>query len=140
MRDMIEPCRHAVERTMRFEMIELHSLGIEKPLERSNLVDDAIGQLVTAHLHLAAAEALQIRQRGVRADLDAMFLGTAYRLAHVIVVGSMKAAGDVRDRDIGHEAFVVAQSVKAETLAHVTIDLHRHRILLSALTKASPNP
>ena len=51
----------------------------------------------------------------MRADIDAMLLGQPHRLAHVIEVGGVKAAGDVGDRDERHDAFVVTHPVEAES-------------------------
>src|SRR5215468_2057627 len=56
------------------------------------------------------------------ADLDAMLLGELHGLAHVIEVGGMEAASDVRRVDKGHQAFVVAHPVESEGLAHVAIN------------------
>jgi hypothetical protein len=37
----------------------------------------------------------------------------------------MEAAGDVGDRDVGHQAYVVADFVKTEALTHVAVDRDR---------------
>jgi hypothetical protein len=64
----------------------------------------------------------------VRADLDAELLGELHGLAHVIEVGGMKAARDVRDVDMGHQCLVVAHFVEAVGLAHVAVD-HDHLLI-----------
>jgi hypothetical protein len=62
---------------VRLDVVERHALGVEEALQRADLVDDAVGQFLAADLHLAAAEALQVGQRRMRADLDAMRLASA---------------------------------------------------------------
>ena len=58
MRDLLLPRGHAVEAAVRLDVVERHALGLEKPAQRADLVDHAVGHLVAAHLHLAPAEAL----------------------------------------------------------------------------------
>jgi hypothetical protein len=111
---------------MRLDVVELHALRIEEALERADLIDDAVGELVAVHLHLAPAEALQVGQRRMRADLDVMRLGQLHGLVHHIRVRGMKAAGHIGDADIGHDAGIVAHAVKPEGLAHVAIDRQSH--------------
>src|SRR5450755_5029630 len=57
------------------------------------------------------------------ADLDAMLLGQAHGLAHVVEVGAMESAGYVGDVDQGHQAFIVAHLVEAEGFSHVAVDV-----------------
>ena len=78
-------------------------LRLEEALERADLIDDAVGQFLARDLHLAAAEALEIGQRGMRADLDAVLLGELHGRAHVVEVGAMEAAGDIGDIDERHQ-------------------------------------
>ena len=99
-----------------------HAFALEKALERADLIDDAVGQLFGPHLHLAPAEALQVRQRGMGADLDIMLLRQPHGLRHHRRVGGMEAAGDVGDGNVRHQPFVVTHFVEAEALAHVAID------------------
>ena len=113
---------HAIEGAMRLDVVERHALGLEKALERADLIDQAIRHFLAADLHLAATETLQIRQGGMRANRDAMRLGEPHRRPHVIEVRSVKSAGDIGDVDEGHQAGVVAHFVEPERLAHVAID------------------
>ncbi len=115
---------------MRLDVVERQALDVEEGLEGADLIDQAGRQLVAAHLHLAAAEALQVGQRRMRADLDAMGLGQLDGLEHHAGVGAVEAAGDIGERDVGHDALVVAQLVEAEALAHVAIDRQAHIVLL----------
>ena len=46
----------------------------------------------------------------------------SHRMRHHCGIGGVKAAGHVGDRDMGHHAFIVANFVKAEALAHVAVD------------------
>ena len=124
---VLDPRRHPVQGAVRLDVVERHALRVEKPLQRADLVDEAIGQFLAADLHFAAAEALQVRQRRMRADLDAMGLGEPDRRAHVVEVGGMEAAGDIGDVDVRHQAGVVAQTVEPEGLAHVAVDRRHSR-------------
>src|SRR3954451_5018533 len=58
----------------------------------------------------------------MRANLDAMLLGEAHGLTHVIEVRAMEAASHVGDVDLWHQAFVITHPVEAEGLAHIAID------------------
>jgi hypothetical protein len=57
---------------MRLDMVQRHALGVQEPLQGADLIDDAVGQLFAANLHLAPTEALQVWKRGMCSDLDAM--------------------------------------------------------------------
>ena len=120
--------RHAVERAVRLQMAERHSLEFQKCDERTDLVENDVGQLVTLDLHLASTEPGQIGQRDMRTHLDPVLLGQGDRLSHVVGVGAVKAAGHVGLGNEGHDACVVAHPVKAKALAHVTVDVHPHGV------------
>ena len=122
---------------MRLDVVELHALDVEEGLERADLVDQAVRQLLAAHLHLAPAEALQVGQRRVGADLHAMRLGQADGLAHHAGIRAVKAAGHIGHGDVGHDALVVAQLIEAEALAHVAIDCQSHIVFLSLVVEVS---
>ena len=119
--------RHAVEHAVRLDVVEGHALGLEEASKRPDLVDQKVGELGPRDLHLAPPEALQVGKRRVRADLDPVLLGEAHGLVHHHGIRRVEAAGDVRDRDVGHDPLVVAHLVEAEALAHVAVDRHCHR-------------
>jgi hypothetical protein len=96
------------------------AIGLEKALQRADLVDDAVGEFVPADLHLAPAEALEIGERGVRPHLHAMLFRKLHGGAHVVEVRGVEAAGHVCHVDQRHQAGIVAHLVEAERLAHVT--------------------
>src|SRR5947209_4948022 len=54
--------RHSVQRAVRLDVMKRHSLRVKKALERTDLVDEAVRQLVAADLHLTTAEPLSIGQ------------------------------------------------------------------------------
>ena len=120
--DRFVPRRHAVERAMGLNVIERHILGFQEALERTHLVNDAIGQFVTRHFHFATAEALKIGERRMGANRDLMLLGQLDRFAHVVEIRCMESARHVCDRNERHQPFVVADPVEAERLAHIAID------------------
>ena len=129
MGDVLDPRRHPIERTMGLDVIQEHALRLEETLQSADLIDDAIGQFFAADLHLAPAEALEIGQGGMRADLDAVPLGALHGLAHVVEVGGMEAAGDIGNRDQRHDRVVIAHLIEAKAFAHVTVD-QRHFVTL----------
>jgi N-acetylmuramoyl-L-alanine amidase len=92
------------------------------------LVDNAIGEFLARHLHFATAKALQVGQRRVRPDLDALLLREPNGPAHVVEVGGVEAAGDVGHRNQRHQRFIVSHPVEAEGLTHIAID-RRHALL-----------
>src|SRR5205085_2853266 len=94
-RYFLAPRRHAVKRAMRLDMIQLHALGLEEALERADLIDEAVGELLAGDFHLAAAEALEIRQGRMGSDLDAVLASEPNGSAHVVEIRGVKAAGDV---------------------------------------------
>jgi hypothetical protein len=107
---------------MRLDVVELHALALKKAFERADLIDDTVGQFFRAHLHLAPAETLQVGQGGMGANLDTMLLRQPHGLRHHRRIGGVEAAGDVGDRNVRHEPFVVAHLVEAEAFTHVAID------------------
>ena len=125
LRDVLVARGHAVEGTVRLDVIERQAFGIQECLERTDLIKQAVRQLLAVDLHLPPSEALQVRQGRMSADLDAELLGELYRLAHVIEVGRMEAASHVGDIDVRHQSLVVTHLVEAIGLAHVAID-HDH--------------
>src|ERR1700722_6570040 len=110
---------------MRLDVVEGHILSFKKSFQGADLVDEAVRELLAPDLHLAAPEALSVRKRRVRADLDAVSLSQLHRGAHVIEIGSVEPTGDVGDMDGRHNAAVVAQAPDALTLAHVAVQ-ERH--------------
>jgi UPF0271 protein len=52
--------------------------------------------------------------------------GQLYGAAHHHRIGGVETAGDIGDRNEGHDAFVVAHLVEAVGLAHVAVDFPRH--------------
>ena len=111
--------------------LSAHALGLEESPQRADLVDQNIGQLGAGNSHLAPPEALEVGEGRMRADLDLVLLGEAHGLVHHHRVRGMEAAGDIRDRDVRHDAVVVAHFVEAEALAHIAVDRHCHRELPS---------
>ena len=48
LRHLFRPRRHAVERAVRLDVVERHAFGLEKALQRADLIDDAVGQFFAA--------------------------------------------------------------------------------------------
>ena len=127
--DMLHPRRHAVKRSMGLDVVERHAFGLEKTGERADLINKAIGHLFPRHFHFPPAEPLQIGQRRMGADLYAVLLGEPNGLAHMVEVGSVKAACDIGYGNKGHKPRVIAHAVKPEGLTHVAIQSNRHDLL-----------
>ena len=119
---------HAVERAVRLYVVERHTLGFEEALERADLVDETIGELIASNLHFSPPKPLTVRQRWMRSDFNVVLLGELHRRAHVIEVGGVEATCDIGDVDRGHDALVVAEAPDAETLAHVAIQEGHQRL------------
>src|SRR3954471_10968781 len=109
-------------------------------LHRTRLVDDEVVHLLRRDPHHPAAKALQVRQRRMRADRDAMIDREAHGLADRPRITAMEAAGDVGRADVRHHLGVGAHLPRAVALAHVAVEvdaLHEFRtsygILLAIL-------
>ena len=111
---------------MRLDVVEGRAGRLQEALERADLVDQEVAQLLALHLHLAAAEALAVGERRVRADLHAVRQREADGRVHDRRVRRMKAAGDIGDADEGHDPLIVAEGVEAVPLADVAVDGDRH--------------
>jgi hypothetical protein len=59
--DLFVAGRHAIERTVWFDVVERHALGIEKRLQGADLICHQIGHFRRRNHHGPAAEALEIR-------------------------------------------------------------------------------
>src|ERR1700722_13857397 len=119
---------------MRFDVVEGHILSLKKSFKGADLVEEAVRELLAPDLHLAAPEALSVRKRRVRADLDAVSLSQLHRGPHVIEVGSVEPTGDVGDMDGRHDVAVITQATDAVTLAHVAVQKRHRRLLAIPLT------
>jgi hypothetical protein len=124
---------------VRLDVVECHAFDLEEGSQRADLVDQEIAELGTGDPHLAPAEALQVGQGGVGTDLDPVLLGETHGLVHHHRVRGVEATGDVGDRDVRHDPFVVAHLVEAEALAHVAVDRHCHRELPSQMVSWVPS-
>ena len=61
-RDVFVTRRHAIERAVRLDVVERDALGIEKSLQRADLIGDEIRHFRRCNDHRPAAEALQVGQ------------------------------------------------------------------------------
>ena len=112
---------HAVERSMGLDVVERHAFRLQKSLQGADLIDQTVGQLLAADFHFAAAETLQIWQRGMRADRHPVGFCESDRRAHVVEVRGVKSTGHVGYVDQRHQMGVVAHPVETEGLAHVAV-------------------
>src|ERR1700738_4558046 len=109
---------------MRFDMIELYTLGVEKRHQRTDLIEYAIGELSTRYRHLSSPKSLQVRQRRVGADRDTGFFSELDGPAHVIEIRPVKAARDIVDVNDAHQPLIRAELIDSKTLSHIAIKGH----------------
>lgn len=103
---VIVATHHAIQRSVRLHVVEWDALAVQEPAQSSHLVDGHGRQLVRLQLHFASAEALQIGQARVRADLDAVRLAEPHSLHHDERVAGVEPTGDVGLGDEGKEFFI----------------------------------
>src|SRR3990170_4580016 len=114
---------HRVECAVRLDVAEPQPRGAGEALERADLVEDVILQLVRGDLQAPAPEPEDVRQGGVRADLDAGLRRQLDRPTHHVRVAGVEPARDVDGRDVAHQLGVVSEPPRSEALAHVAIDV-----------------
>jgi len=107
---------------VRLDVVQRDALRLEETLERADLVNQAIGQFFPTDFHFAPAESLQIGQRGMGADRNAVLFRQPDRRAHMIEIRGVEAARHVGNIDHRHQGGVVAHAVETERLAHIAID------------------
>jgi hypothetical protein len=118
---------HVVERAVRLHVRERRPLGAGHAADRRHLVQYHVVDLVAAHVHVAAPEAHEVRQPGMRADRDPVAHRLPDGVRHRRRVARVEAAGDVRRRHVRQHRRVVAHAPGAEALAHVAVEVHaRH--------------
>jgi len=107
----------------RADLIVTASRGTRERLNRTRLVHDEVVHLLRRDLHHAATKALQVRQRRMRADRDAVVEREAHRFPDRRGIAAVEAAGDVRRADVRHDLGVGAHLPGAVALAHVAVDV-----------------
>ena len=120
--------RHAVQRAMRLDVAERHTLAEQDAGQRTDLVPHHGQQFIGRDAHLTPAEALEIGQRRMGAYVHAVLLGQQHRRAHDARIRGVEAARDVGHRDVLHECRVVAEAVDTKAFAHVGIDRYQPMI------------
>jgi len=118
--------RHVEERAVRLDVLHRDAFGRRDAGDRCNLIEDEVLGLPRRHVHLAPAEADEIREPGMRADGDAVRFGGANRVAQDRRIAAVKPRRDIRGRDRFHEAGVVADLVGAEGFADVRVHVYSH--------------
>ena len=67
---------HAIKRAVRLDVVERHALGFEERLERADLVDQTVGELIASDLHLPPPEPLRSGSDGCAPTLTPCFLAS----------------------------------------------------------------
>ena len=104
--DGIVPTHHTIQHAMRLDMIQWHSLSVEKALECPNLVYGDRGKFFRLELHFTTAETLEVRESRMCADSDVMRFAAADGGLHDEWVARVEAAGNVGLGDVREEFFV----------------------------------
>src|SRR3974377_759164 len=86
---------HAIQRTVRFNVIEGHIFCLQQRHESPGLVRYQIGHFLWRDRHGAAAEALQIRQRRMSADFHPVPFRQLHRGTHDAWITDRKATSDI---------------------------------------------
>ncbi len=90
-------------------------------VERADLVQDVVGEVVGGVVDAAAAEAGQVAVADLGSDADVPGHRRLADPAHDGRVAGVEAAGDVGTGDQGQERFVVAEGPAAESLAQICV-------------------
>src|SRR3990172_12890407 len=115
---------HVIERSMRFDMLEIQPGGAAKLAQRADLVAEIISYLVRSHGHRAPPEPHEVWKRGMGADRHAMSGRGRHNLSHDMRITGVKPAGDVRRGDKREDRFIGPHLPRAEAFAHVTIQIN----------------
>ena len=94
-------------------------------VQRAHLIQHVMRQVLGRGGNVAAAEALQVAEPGMRPDADAARRGFPHRAVHQARVAGVEARGDVGGADQRQQRLVagLANGPSAETLAHVAVDI-----------------
>src|SRR4051812_1616160 len=104
-------------------MPQPHALRRDERLQRADLIDDEVVRLLRRELHRPATETDEVGQAWMRADGHPSFGGQSHCPPHRSGITGVKAAGDARGADVLEYLSVVANLVRAETLADVAIEV-----------------
>ncbi len=119
---------HVVERAVRLHVMQSHALGAGERFERTGLIEHEVVALLRGNLHRPAPESLQIGQRHMRADRNAVADSERNGAAQRRWVAGVEPARDVRRGHERHQCAIVAHGPSAVALAHVAVEVNRpHR-------------
>src|SRR5262245_15332747 len=133
--------RHVVERAVDLEVMKARPRGARERRDRARLVQHEVVDLLRADLHRPPAKPLQVGERRMGADGNAVLHGQANALADRARVARVEPAGDVRRGDERHDPAVVAHPPRAVALAHVAVQInHLHRRTPRGCARPGPRP
>src|SRR4029450_8670791 len=108
---------------MRLQMGDLVvDIGCQ-PVERADLIGNHRFQIVGAHLDATPAKSPKVVEPRMGADADACFLGALHEPAHGHRIAGVKPARDARRTNDLQDGVVIADALRAETLAHVGVQI-----------------
>ena len=126
-----------VERPVRLDVAHPGAGDAGEALERTDLVDDVLGEVVWRDVDEATTEAGQVAVPDLRADAHPLRRGPVADRTQDGGVTGVEAAGDVGARDDLEQRVVVAERPLPEPLTEVgvEIDVHGHPLILTATAR-----
>ena len=117
-------------------MADFSAIHTGERLKRTELVEGHVVDFVLFHIHLTAAEALQIRIADMRADYDTLLHTHFYGFVHDHRVAGVEAAGQIRGGNNIKNCGGVAELIIAEAFAEIGVEIdeiHKDVLSFSAL-------
>ena len=108
---------------MRLHVMKACAARLRKTVQSADLIERHRISLGRRDGNLATTEALQVRQRHMGADGDAVLDGQRDRAAHDVRIARVKTTGDVRRAHDGKQGGIVAHAPRAEGLAQIAVDV-----------------
>src|SRR5690606_13544896 len=112
---------------MGLDVVQARTLADRCGGKRADLYYDQVIRLLWSDVHVAPAKSHEIRQTGMRADCNPVSDRSSDRLAHGARIARMKTACDIGRTDQGQDIDVLAHGPRAETFAHVAIQINGQR-------------
>jgi len=132
--------RHIIEGAMGFHVLEFQTLHGGECVECPHLIGNVVFDLVQGGVHVASAEAHQIRESGVGAQSNTVLLCKRDGLPHDRGIARMKSAGDVGRADQGDDRLIQPEFVVAEALTDIGVQINFvHNLSPNASLWPQPN-
>lgn len=127
-----------VQRAMRLDVAHRRADRRRHAGQRADLIDDVGNQVFARHVHVAAAEALQVGIRDMRAHRDTARRGGLQRPQDASGIAGVEAAGHVGAADDVEDRRIAAHAPGAEALAEIAVQVDLHGVGPQCAGSASP--